>query len=163
MNEDIREMIDKINSFKQVVNENDNNIRYHGSNNQFSAFELYDNKTYREFDLPVWFFTKDLNYAKTYGRYIYKVNLNIHNTFDTSNKNHFKLFIEYLKQENKSEEEIDDILDEQFFKELPYWTCEDAYYCAVENNFDSILIAEELEREVESVGVFDKEKIQIIK
>ena len=41
-------------------------------------------------------FDKDLNYAKTYGKYIYNVKLNIHNTFDTSNKNHFDLFIDYI-------------------------------------------------------------------
>lgn len=140
-----------------------NDIWYHGSNNKFNMFDLVNNKTYREIDLPVWFFTKDLDYAKTYGKYIYKVKLNIHNTFDTSNKKHFDLFIDYLKNDGKSIGEIDEILDEQFYNELPYWTCEDAYYCAVSNGFDSILIAEELEKDVESIGVFNKETINIIK
>ena len=145
------------------LNENySNDIWYHGSNNKFDMFDLVNNKTYMEIDLPVWFFTKDLDYAKTYGKYIYKVKLNIHNTFDTSNKNHFDLFIDYLKNDDKTNEEINDILDEQFYKELPYWTCDDAYYCAISNGFDSILIAEELERDVESIGVFNKDNIKII-
>lgn len=151
-------------TIREYLNENYlNDIWYHGSNNKFDMFDLVNNKTYMEIDLPVWFFTKDLDYAKTYGKYIYKVKLNIHNTFDTSNKKHFNLFIGYLKNDGKTNEEIDEILDEQFYNELPYWTCDDAYYCAVSNGFDSILIAEELERDVESIGVFNKDNIQIIK
>lgn len=137
-------------------------VWYHGSHNKFDVFDLTNNKTYREIDLPVWFFTKDLDYAKTYGKYVYTVKLDIHNTFDTSLKEHFDLFIEYLHREGKSESEIDEILDEQFHKGLPYWTCEDAYYCAVSNGFDSILIAEELEREIESIGIFNRDSITII-
>lgn len=144
------------------MNSNEN-IWFHGSNNKFESFELYDNKTYQEIDLPVWFFTKDLDYAKTYGKYIYKVKLNINNTFDTSNKEHFNLFIKYLHEDGKTDIEIDNILDEQFSRELPYWTCNDAYYCAVSNDFDSILIAEELETDVESIGIFDEGKIEIVK
>lgn len=71
-------------------------VWYHGSNNQFDVFDLTGNKTYREIDLPVWFFTKDPDYARTYGKYVYTVKLDIHNTFDTSNKDHFDLFIHYL-------------------------------------------------------------------
>lgn len=140
-----------------------NNIYYHGSNNKFNEFTLYNNKTYKEIDLPVWFFTKDLDYAKTYGKYVYEVNLNIKNTFDTTNKNHFKLFIDYLKQYKKTKKEIDEILDEKFYNDLPYWTCDDAYYAAISNDFDSILIEEELEGEVVSIGVFDTKNIKIIK
>ena len=68
-------------TIKEYLNENySNDIWYHGSNNKFNMFDLVNNKTYMEIDLPVWFFTKDLDYAKTYGKYIYKVKLNIHNT-----------------------------------------------------------------------------------
>jgi hypothetical protein len=151
-------------TIREFLNESyDANVWYHGSNNKFDMFDLVNNKTYKEIDLPVWFFTKDLNYAKTYGKFIYKVKLNIYNIFDTSNKEHFNMFIEYLKTDGKTSEEIDNILDEQFFKELPYWTCDDAYYCAISNGFDSILIAEELEHDVESIGVFNKDNIKIIK
>lgn len=139
-----------------------NDIWYHGSNNKFEEFDLVDNKTYQEIDLPVWFFTRDLNYAKSYGRHIYRVKLDIHNTFDTSLKEHFEIFMEYLKGENKTPSEIEEVLDEQFYQNLPYWTCHDAYYCAVANGFDSILIAEELEGDVQSVGVFNKDLIAII-
>jgi hypothetical protein len=147
---------------KNIIKESIDNIWYHGSNNKFNTFDLINNKMYKEIDLPVWFFTKNLSYAKTYGKYIYKVRLNVNNTFDTSINKHFNLFLNYLKEEGKNEIEIDTILDEQFYKELPYWTCEDAFYCAFSNGFDSILIAEELESDVESIGVFDKDKIQII-
>lgn len=150
-------------TIREYLNEShSNNIWYHGSNSKFNMFDLVYNKTYMEFDLPVWFFTKDLNYAKTFGKFIYKVVLNINNTFDTSNKKHFDLFIDNLQNDGKTDIEIDEILDEQFHKELPYWTCDDAYYCAFSNGFDSILIAEELEKDVESIGVFDKENIKIV-
>lgn len=59
-------------------------IWFHGSNNKFDIFDLINNKTYKEIDLPVWFFTKDLNYAKTYGKYIYEVKLNIYNTSENA-------------------------------------------------------------------------------
>jgi hypothetical protein len=140
------------------------NIWFHGSNNKFDEFDLTsNNKTYREIDLPVWFFTKDLDYAKTYGKYIYQVKLNVHNTFDTSDKAHYNLFLQYLNETGKTDDEIDNILDEQFYGELPYWTCDDAYYCAISNGFDSILLAEELERSVESIGIFDKDDVEILK
>ena len=147
-----------IKTFEKYISEKIKNldIWYHGSNNKFDIFDLVDNKTYKEINLPVWFFTKDLNYAKTYGKFIYEVKL------DTSNKEHFNLFIDYLKQDGKSDDEIDTILDEQFFKELPYWTCDDSYYCAISNGFDSILIAEKLENDVESIGVFNKDNIKIV-
>lgn len=58
-------------------------VYYHGSNNKFDEFSLNNNKTYKEFDLPTWHFTKDVNYAKTYGKYLYTVNLNIKKTFNT--------------------------------------------------------------------------------
>lgn len=135
---------------------------YHGTNNMFNEFSLHNNKMYKEIDIPVWFFTQDLNYAKTYGSLIYEVNLNIKNTFDTSKKEHLNIFIDYLKSEGKDEDDIDVLFDEQFYSGIPYWTCEDAFYCALQNKFDSILIAEELESEVDSIGVFDKDNIQIV-
>ena len=141
---------------------NSNEIYYHGSNNKFNEFELFNNKAYKEFDIPVWYFTKDLDYAKTYGKYIYEVKLKINKTFNTLISEHYDLFLNYLKQENVSDSEIDSIFDEQFYKDLPYWTCEDAYYCAKYNKFDSILIQEELDSEVHSIGVFDKENIEIV-
>lgn len=150
------EMMSKINP------EFDGDIYYHGSNSRFNEFDLYNNKTYREFDLPVWFFTKDLNYAKTYGKFIYEVKLSIKNTFDTTNNKHFQLFINYLKENNMNNKQINDVLDEKFYRDLPYWTCEDAYYAAISNNFDSILIQEELSNEVISTGVFHKNLIKII-
>ena len=39
---------------------------------------------------------------------------------------------------------------------------EDAYYCALSNRFDSILIQEELVGEVLSIAVFDVNQIQIL-
>ncbi len=138
-------------------------IWYHCSNNAFTEFAHNNNKTYKEFDIYSWFFTQDLNYAKTYGKFLYTVELSISNIFDTREKEHYEMFIKQLKEDNKTEKEIDEILDEQFFRDLPYWTCVDAFYAAKFNNFDSILISEELEKEVLSVAVFDLENIKIIK
>lgn len=144
------------------IKKKNDNIYYHGSKKSFTSFGLNNNKTYFEIGLPVWFFTKNIKYAKTYGPFIYTVKLDIVNTFDTSRDDHFNIFMSYLREEGKSEEEIEEILDEQFYKDLPYWTNEDAYYCAVSNGFDSILIAEELENEVESIGVFELDDIEIL-
>ena len=147
-----------INSFKKFESVT-NNIFYHGSNTIFDKFDLVNNKTYKEFDIPCWFFSKDIEYAKTYGKYIYVVNLNIDNTFDLSNRSHLKLFEDTVERLG---DDLDQIMDEQFYKDLPYWTCEDAYYSAVENNFDSILLHEDLASEILSIGVFDKSKINIL-
>lgn len=156
-------MLSRIKNFETFIGEQrSDKIYYHGSNNEFTVFDLHSNKAYREFGIPVWFFTEDKEYAKTYGKYLYSVKLNVSNTFVTLNKKHYKMFLEYLKFENKTPSQIDEILDEQFFKGLPYWTCEDAYYAAVNNGFDSILIQEELEKEIMSIGVFNKADISII-
>jgi hypothetical protein len=156
-----------MNKIVNIINEEiynaKNEIYYHGSNNKFDEFGLNNNKAHREFDIPVWYFTKDLNYAKTYGKYIYSAKLNIRNTFNTEIDNHYDLFIEYLKEERKSDDEIEEILDVDFYKGLPYWTCQDAYYAAISNGFDSILIQEVLEGEILSIGVFNLNDIQIIK
>lgn len=135
---------------------------YHGSNNRFDEFSLNNNKTYKEFDLPTWHFTKDINYAKTYGKWLYTVNLNINKTFNTEDKNHYKLYLNYLKEQGYTQDKIENILDEQFYNNLPYWTNEDAYYCALSNGFDSILIQEELVGEVLSIAVFDVNQIKML-
>lgn len=149
------------NILKEILEEKD--VWYHGSDMDFKEFGLHNNKMYKEYDLPTWYFTKDLEYATSYGKILYLVKLNISNTFDMTNKKHYDMFIAYLEGDGKTEDEISEILDEQFFKELPYWTCADAYYCAISNNFDSIVIAEELEKDVESIAVFDSSVIQILK
>lgn len=138
-------------------------IYYHASNSKFQNFALINNKTYKEFDIPSWFFTKDIDYAKSYGRYLYSVKLNVKNTFDVSKKGHYDLFINGLKEFGYGKNKINEVLDEQFYNGLPYWTCDDAFYVAKANGFDSILIQEELDKEVLSVAVFDVENIEIIK
>ena len=146
------------------INESvENNIWYHSSDNLFDNFSLSNNKLYKEIDLPVWFFTKDLNYAKTYGKYLYKVQLNVNNTLDFSKKGIYEDFIKYLETEGLNAEEIESIEEEQFYDRIPYWTCENAFYYAIEKGYDSIFIEEELENSVISIGVFDLENIKIIK
>ena len=137
-------------------------IYYHGSESKFDNFEFTDNKTYQEFDIPSWFFTEDKEYAKSYGKYLYYVKLNIANTFDTSIPKHYKMLIKSMRGYGMSKSEIENVLDEQFSGELPYWTCGDAFYAAKDNNFDSILIQEELEGSIESIAVFNKENIEIV-
>ena len=150
----------QISFIKYITEELTSTLWYHGSNMAFENFTLHNNKLYREIDLPVWFFTQDIDYAKSYGRYLYEVKLNIHNTFNTRKKSHYHKFLQYLK-DNVTPNEQEVILDEQMFQELPYWTCQEVYYCAVSQGFDSILIAEELTREVDSIGVFDPKNITI--
>lgn len=139
------------------------NVYYHGSNSKFEKFDQINNKTYQEFDVPSWFFTKNIEYAKSYGDFLYIVKLNIKNTFDTSNPKHYKIFIDQLKEWNNNESDIDNILDEQFYNGIPYWTCGDAFYTAKSHGFDSILIQEELASEILSVAVFNPDDIEILK
>lgn len=134
---------------------------YHCSNSKFDEFDSSDNKTYKEFDIPSWFFTKDIEYAKTYGKYLYEVELNIGKCFDTLKPSHMKMLKDYMESEGQSKEQMDNVLDEQFFQGRPYWTCADAFYAAVSNGFNSILIQEELEKEVLSIAVFDTSQIKI--
>lgn len=137
-------------------------IYYHCSDKKFDDFENIDNKMYQETDVPTWFFTKDLEYAKRFGKWLYSVKLNLERTFDLSDNKHKKLFMSALEAWDYSEAKIDNIFDEQFVGDLPYWTCSDAFYVASMNGFDSILVAEELEKEVLSVGVFDTSRIEIL-
>ena len=152
------------NIIKKLLREsiNSKEIWYHGSNNKFYEFTNKDNKTYQEIDIPSWFFTKDLEYAKSYGKYLYIVSLDIKNTFNTENKEHFNIFINQLKDWNYKVEEINDIIDTEFNNGLPYWTCNDAIYTAASNGFDSIFIQEELDKEVLSISVFDSSLIKIL-
>lgn len=137
-------------------------VYYHGSKTKFDMFDLHNNKTYKEFDLPTWFFTKDIDYAQVYGNYIYTVNLNIKKTFNTEIPKHYDMLIQYMKNSGMDNQEIDNYLDERMYNGLPYWTCDDAYYAAKQNGFDSIFLQEELDNEVISIGVFDKELIEIL-
>lgn len=148
--------------YGQIIYESLDNVWYHGSNNRFNEFENSNNRTYKEIDVPSWFFTKDLTYAKSYGKYIYTVKLLIQNIFDTNNQNHMGMFINQLKEWNYSSKKIDEILSDEFVDGLPYWTCNDAIYVAAMNKFDSIHVQEELERDVLAVSVFDNTKIKIL-
>lgn len=137
-------------------------IYYHCSPNEFEAFDLNDNKGYKEYDIPMWFFTEDIAYAKTYGNILYTVRLDIDNTFDISNPDHHQMLIDYLEENGKDSEEIEEYLQETTIRDMIYWTCEEAFYCAISNGFDSVLIQEELESEVISIAVFNVEDIIII-
>lgn len=88
--------------------------------------------------------------------------MNINKIFDTTIKEHYYLFINQLKEWGNDNDYIENVLDEQFFKDLPYWTCGDAFYIAKMYGFDAILIQEELDKEILSIAVFDKENIEII-
>jgi len=139
------------------------NVYYHGSDNIFDEFSLCNNKGYVENDIPTWFFTQNIDYAKKYGKYLYSVELDLKNTFDLENPNHYELFMQSLQYYYSDQDEIQNILDDQIFKGLPYWTCVDAFYAALGNGFDSIFIQEELESEILSIGVFSIDNIKIIK
>ncbi len=139
------------------------NVWYHGSNSKFDNFDNIDNRTYREIDVPSWYFTKDIEYAKSYGKYLYVVELNIKKIFDTTNKSHFKIFLRGLNEWGYSAEKIEEILSDEFVNGLPYWTCNDAIYIAAMNGFDAISVEEELARSVLGVAVFDATKIKILK
>jgi len=140
-----------------------NNVWYHGSDNKFDAFENVNNRTYKEIDVPSWFFTKNKEYAKTYGKYLYIVKLTVTNTFDTTNQKHMDIFVNQLKEWDYSDEKINDILTDEFVNGLPYWTNNDAIYTAAANGFDSILVQEELVKDIAAISVFDNTKIHILK
>lgn len=137
-------------------------IWYHGSDKKFAEFSTGNNKTYQEFDVYSWFFTQDIDYTERYGKYLYAVELSISKTFDTRIKKHMNIFLDQLKDWGISKDKTEEILEEQFYKGLPYWTCGDAFYTAKAHGFDSIFIEEELEDEVISVAVFNLDDIKII-
>jgi hypothetical protein len=137
-------------------------IWYHGSNSKFDEFNLVDNRTYKEIDVPSWYFTKDETYAKSYGKYLYEVRLNIKKTFDTRDEQHMQVFINQLKEWGYNDDKIGDILSDEFVNELPYWTCNDAIYTAAAHGFDSIFVEEELEKSVIGISVFDAANIEIL-
>lgn len=139
-------------------------VYYHGSDNIFDEFSLHNNKGYVENDIPTWFFIQDIEYARKYGKFLYTVELNLTNTFNLENPDHYILFIKSLEYYYGDDAaKIQDILEEEMCNGLPYWTCADAFYAALSNEFDSIIIQEELETEVLSIGVFSIDNISIIK
>jgi len=144
--------------FENVIN----NVWYHGTNDKFNVFNNVNNRTYKEIDVPSWYFTKNIEYAKAYGKYLYTVKLTVTNTFDTSTSNHMKIFVNQLKEWNYSNEAISDILGDEFVDGLPYWTNNDAIYAAAANGFDSILVQEELDKDIPAISVFDNTKIHIL-
>ena len=142
--------------------ENSQEVWYHGTNDKFDVFSNVNNRTYREIDIPSWYFTKNKDYAKSYGKYLYTVKLLITNTFDTSNSKHMNIFINQLKEWGYDKEKISDILSDEFVNGLPYWTNNDVIYTAAAHGFDSILVQEELDKDVPAVSVFDSKKIKIL-
>jgi hypothetical protein len=72
MIKEIREMIDKVKKFKQIVNEQI--IGYHGSeNNIIGDFKNINNR------ITGFYFSSDYENAKTYGEYVKKYHLHIKN------------------------------------------------------------------------------------
>ncbi len=144
--------------FENIIND----VWYHGANDKFDVFNNINNRTYKEIDIPSWYFTKNIEYAKSYGKYLYTVKLTVSNVFDTSTSNHMNIFVNQLKEWNYSNEVISDILGDEFVNGLPYWTNNDAIYTAAANGFDSILVQEELDKDIPAISVFDNTKINIL-
>jgi hypothetical protein len=80
----------------------ENKTYYHGSNRTFQSFD--QNKSYgskRRFVVGVHWFTDNLNVAKSYGKYIYEVELIFKNPYvvDANYENYSEIYLSYLPNE----------------------------------------------------------------
>jgi len=77
-------------SFNQILRESKYDILYHGSETVIHKITKKDG---------LWF-TPDINYAKNFGNFIYKCNVEA-NLFDIKNDSHRKLFKDWYSEEYK--------------------------------------------------------------
>lgn len=145
------------------IYDTETDLYYHGSWNKFDEFVPSHDTNYT-YGIPVYFFTKNINYARNYGTNIYVVKLNIGNSqiFDTSKPEHMEIYKTTMKQKGLSDITKQKLLQDFNSKtKLPIWWNDFAYYAAWKNQFQGILISEEYTEE--SIGVFNKHKIKILK
>jgi len=140
---------------------------WHGSKKDFDAFdEPQRTSTHWEYNIPTWWFTEDKDYAMKYangpnGGWIYAVRLDLHNTLDLSIPEERAKFEEWLKARPSeySKARINEIFEEQWGIELPYWTCDAALWYAAMEGYDSMYVDEELDESVTSVAVIENPSI----
>lgn len=78
-------------------------VLYHCTNDTFDVFDIEKSKNDSMYGKGI-YFTDNLNYAKKFGEYIIKVNLNMDNPFDMTknNMNHFQELEFLIPDEDKN-------------------------------------------------------------
>jgi len=149
---------------------------YHGTDSEFNEFDKSQNSDRISNERQeVYFFTKDLEYAKNYGSIILECKLNVINTFDTvNNKDHLSLYKKWLKVEDFVETQGNakkGFADERNYKyysdittkkgNYPFWLNNDwLAYNLKELGFDSMIVSDGNGQA--AIGIFNKSDIDII-
>ena len=169
MSKEMREMIDKIKSFNQFVNENiedNSDTLYHGTDNKFEVFN--DNK-------PI-FFVDDINIARTYGDYIIKAKINMDNPieldFDGKSTYHFydkwylpsdlaekiKSISDVIKNRYSLDEDLKEYLESLGFSDM-YGDLDGIIMNNISDALDGMFSTHKL---VNNYVVFNKSQIRIV-
>jgi hypothetical protein len=170
MSKEIREMIDKVKSFKQFINENvedNSDILYHGTEYKFNVFN--DNK-------PI-FFVDNVDVARTYGNFIIKAKLNMDNPIelDFDGKSTYHFFDKwYLPSDlaNKIKDIATDIKNRYSLNDDLKEYLDDLGFSDMSGDLDGIIMKNisdamggmfSTHKPVNNYVVFNKEQINIIR
>ena len=164
--EEIRKIV------REIIKESIGNTYYHGSCKDFDKFESIGfNKSVTIFgdtlEVQGNFITKNLDFAKIFskpGCFIYEVELLTNNIFDLRNKEHIKLYIDYIHGKGADYNELEE--EGYFANGLPTWDNYPAIEVAKSNSFDGIKLQEfsaDISSDpIESIMVFNPKLISII-
>ena len=140
---------------KPIINESfSNQIFYHGS----------QSKDIKKFNTPQIFWSTSYDFADTYGKWIYKANLDLGKCFDMENKKHFDWL---LKKLNGKIQYLDDDYEDQYlvsyndYKNIKNdnWDTVEQYLNIISSEFNSCKITE---GGTVNYIVFDNSQIKLI-
>lgn len=144
---------------------------WHGSRERFGAFDRPQvTRSHAEHNVPTWWFAEDPEYAMRYadvegGGWMYEVRLDLSGVLDLSDPAERGKFEAWLADRpgEYSQEEVGEIFDERWGRDLPYWTNHDVLWYAAMEGYSSAYFEEELEERVVSVAVIgDPSIIKIV-
>lgn len=150
------------NNNTKITIQPNNRIYYHGSNHNIK----------NEFNTSAIFWSTDLDFSENYGKWIYKANLIMNNTFDITNKGCFDELLDYedgMLYEtdydddfNKSGKKYYKSFDE-FLLSKPHlnsWEITENYLYSIQSmGYDSIRVFEE---GIENYAVFNNNQIKLL-
>ena len=139
---------------------NSETIFYHGSPSK-NIKEWYTNNI---------FWSTDREFAETYGRYIYSAKLDLGNTFNILNKQHFDWLLTQnngvisIPDENSDDDQDFEVCDyTNFMKwediEFDNWECVEQYLDIIKTKFDSAVV---FEQGTENYVIFSNNQIHLI-
>jgi len=148
MSKEMREQIDRVNNWRQFVNENNvetSNIWYHGSDKQMTELKLSQQlKLEYKTEDGAWL-TSDKHQAGFYGKYIYKFDCSNLKILDKSEMNKMEFVVDFWVNKMKKDKEIilNSIKLNDEFKDLYDY----AFMTEVEdNNYDAVKLRGEFNK-----------------